>query len=221
MGKKAPAKTGKGLAAQSEVDPRQIGLLYDDWAAGSYDADLAVWGYDAPQVAAGLIFEALSKRTDPSLAGPVLDAGCGTGLVGAELRRLGVNKIVAGDFSPVSVETARSRGVYDEVIALDLNATLEFEEGHFRAAACIGVFSYLIDSAATIAELLRIVEPSGVIVFTQRTDLWTERDFDSLLASFVNAGRCSASVSKPSPYLPEHPEFGEDIGIRYATLKKF
>ena len=220
MSKEAPGTAGKGLAAQSEVDPIQIGLLYDDWAASGYDADLAVWGYDAPQVAAGLIVEALSIRTGGDLSGPVLDAGCGTGLVGAELRRLGVDRITGGDFSPASVDAARSRGVYDEVVALDLNAPLDFAEGRFGAAASIGVFSYLTDSAATMSELLRIVEPGGFVVFTQRTDLWVERDFDSLVASFFNAGRCAAAVSNPSPYLPGHPEFGEHIGIRYTTLTK-
>ena len=135
MSKEAPGTAGKGLAAQSEVDPIQIGLLYDDWAASGYDADLAVWGYDAPQVAAGLIVEALSIRTGGDLSGPVLDAGCGTGLVGAELRRLGVDRITGGDFSPASVDAARSRGVYDEVVALDLNAPLDFAEGRFGAAA--------------------------------------------------------------------------------------
>jgi predicted TPR repeat methyltransferase len=220
MDNEASGTAGKGLAAQFKANPTQVASLYDDWVASGYDADLVAWGYDAPRVAAGLVVEALSTRRSGDLGGPVLDAGCGTGLVGTELRRLGVDRITGGDFSPASVDTARSRGVYDEVVALDLNAPLDFADGRFRAVTSIGVFTYLTDSAATMSELLRIVEPSGFVVFTQRTDLWAERDFDLLVSSFVDAGRCAATVSAPSPYLPGHPEFGEHIGIRYTTLTK-
>jgi predicted TPR repeat methyltransferase len=220
MDNEGSGTAGKGLAAQFDANPTQVASLYDDWAASGYDADLAAWGYDAPRVAAGLVVEALSTRKGGDLSGPVLDAGCGTGLVGTELRQLGVDRITGGDFSPASVDTARSLGVYDEVVALDLNAALDFADGRFRAVISIGVFTYLTDSAATLSELLRIVEPSGFVVFTQRTDLWAERDFDALVSSLVDAGLCAATVSAPSPYLPGHPEFGEQIGIRYTTLTK-
>ena len=149
----------------------------------------------------------------------ILDAGCGTGLVGVELRRLGATNLIGGDFSPASVEIARQRGVYDEALHLDLNAPLEFPADSFDAIVSVGVFSYLTDSRSTIVELLRVTAPGGCVVFTQRSDLWTERDFDALIAGLVDERRCTASISDVAPYLPGHPEFGDDIGIRYVTLQ--
>jgi predicted TPR repeat methyltransferase len=207
------ASPGEGLAAQFAAAPDEVVAMYDDWAAAQYDADLAAWGYDAPARAAEMI-EALVST------GPVFDAGCGSGLVGDELMRRGVEPIVGGDFSTVSVETARSRGVYRDVVVLDLNAPIDFADGRFTAVVSVGVFSYLTDSAATIRELLRIVEPGGPVVFTQRTDLWEDRDFDGLLSGLADEGVCDVSVSSPQPYLPRHPEFGGAIGIRYATLTR-
>jgi len=203
-----------GLASQVDTQPEQIADLYDEWARADYDADLATWNYQAPAQAAAAAVEAMADTTGKRF----LDAGCGTGLVGVELKRLGAAHIIGGDFSPASAEVARQRGVYDDVVHLDLNDTLDFADDAFDAVLSIGVFSYLTDSRSTITELLRVTAPDGCIIFTQRTDLWTERDFGSLLASLVDGGACTASVSEVAPYLPGHPEFGSDIGIRYVTL---
>jgi predicted TPR repeat methyltransferase len=99
-------EAGEGLAAQFDAVPADVAALYDDWVITRYDADLAAWGYDAPVRAADMMSMLMSKSE-----GPVLDAGCGSGLVGAELQRRGLVPIIGGDFSAASVETARSRGL--------------------------------------------------------------------------------------------------------------
>ena len=205
-----------GLRSQSAADPGEIAALYDRWAAADYDADLEAWNYEAPARAASIVAEALAGTAGAR----ILDAGCGTGLVGAALRALDAGHIVGGDFSPASIDVARTSGVYDDVAHLDLNDRLDHPDASFDAVASIGVFSYLTDSRATIDELLRIVVPGGTVVFTQRTDLWDEREFDSIIAELVDGHRCTAVVSDVAPYLPGHPEFGEEIGIRYVTLQR-
>lgn len=206
-------EAGEGLAAQFDAAPADVAALYDDWVVTRYDADLVAWGYDAPSRVADMIQPLLDVTR-----GSVLDAGCGSGLVGVELRRRGVAHIVGGDFSPASVEIARSGGAYDEVVDLDLNAPLEFADATFGVAVSVGVFSYLLDTEATIRELLRVVEPGGSLVFTQRTDLWEERGCAELLDRLADEHLCTVDVSPPQPYLPRHPEFGDDIRIRYVTL---
>ena len=114
MADDALGEAGEGLSAQFDAAPADVAALYDDWVATRYDADLAAWGYEAPTRAAEMMSKLISE-------GPVLDAGCGSGLVGAELRLRGLGPIVGGDFSAASVETARSRGVYREVVDLDLD----------------------------------------------------------------------------------------------------
>lgn len=208
---------GEGLAAQFDAAPADVAALYDDWIATRYDDDLAAWGYRAPAHAADMMSMLITTSTS---AGPVLDAGCGSGLVGVELQRRGLVPIIGGDFSATSVETARSRGIYDEVVHLDLNRPLNFADDAFRSVASIGVFSYLTDSEATIRELLRIVQVGGPVVFTQRTDLWEDRHFGQLLSDLGDEGVCSVTISPPEPYLPLHPEFGSAIGIRYVTLTR-
>jgi predicted TPR repeat methyltransferase len=208
---------GAGLAAQVDATPAEVAALYDAWVCTAYDADLSAWGYDAPARTADRVALLLDGIDGD---GQVLDAGCGSGLVGTELRRRGIEQIVGGDFSSASVEAARSRGVYAEVIDLDLNGPFDFADGAFRAVVSVGVFSYVTDLEVTIRELLRVLQRGGVLVFTQRTDLWGDCDLDSLLRRLVDEGTCKVTVSAPQPYLPGHPEFGDDIGIYYATLTR-
>jgi len=92
-----------GLRSQSAADPGEIAALYDRWAAADYDADLEAWNYEAPARAASIVAEALAGAAGAR----ILDAGCGTGLVGAALRALDAGHIVGGDFSPSSVDVAR------------------------------------------------------------------------------------------------------------------
>ena len=70
--------------AYSLSDPDEARALYDEWA-GTYDDDLASdsQGYVAPAVAADAVARA------SGVDGEILDAGCGTGLVGVALAERG------------------------------------------------------------------------------------------------------------------------------------
>lgn len=205
-----------GLAAQSNASGEAVAELYDTWAAsGDYDADLDMWGYEAPQHIAELTLAALA-----AVPGEVLDAGCGTGKVGTSLHERGVRHVLGGDFSPASIKAARARNVYTAVEHLDLNNPLGHVDARFAATTSAGVFSYLSNTEATIRELLRVVLAGGSVLFTQRTDLWAERDCDAIIERLVADDVCDATVSEPMPYLPGHPDFTDSIGIRYVTLVK-
>ncbi|MFK7919211.1 MAG: class I SAM-dependent methyltransferase [Ilumatobacter sp.] len=213
MSEPVPAADGAGLAAEANSSPDAIARLYDTWASGGgYDRDVQAWGYEAPERVAAMVAGLVPD------GGRVLDAGCGTGRVGVALRAAGVVGVTGGDFSLESVAKAGRLGVYDTVQHLDLNAPVEFADGHFDVTVSVGVFSYLTDTAATLAELLRVVKPAGAVIFTQRTDLWEERDTQGTIDELVSAGACTAAISEVSPYLPGHPDFGDSIGIRYVTL---
>lgn len=211
-----PGPGDAGLAAEHGAAPDAVASLYDTWAVdGAYDRDVESWGYEAPERVAAIVAGALEDGD-----GDVLDAGCGTGRVGVALASAGLTGVIGGDFTPESVRAAEQRGVYAEVRHLDLNERLDFDDDRFDATVSVGVFSYLVDTGGVVDELLRIVRRGGVVVFTQRTDLWDERDCDRVIADRVERGDCTASISEPMPYLPGHPEFTDVIGIRYVTLTK-
>ena len=79
--------------------------------------------------------------------------------------------------------------------------------------------TYLPDTAATGAEFCRLVRSGGVILFTQREDLWDERDCDDVLRRFEAQGRCRIDdISPPLPYLPGNDGLA-DIGAIVVQLR--
>src|SRR5579875_3630878 len=93
--------------AYALTDTDEARALYDEWAE-SYDADLtdASQGYVAPTVAAQTVARVAG------VDGEILDAGCGTGLVGVALTDLGARTIDGVDLSPGMLEQAKATGAY-------------------------------------------------------------------------------------------------------------
>ena len=201
-----PMRRGpESLSSFIDATPRELEAVYDDWSE-DYDADLDAWGYCAPDVVASRL---AARGLDA--AGTVLDAGCGTGRLGAALRSLGFDNLLGVDVSGDSLARAQKQGVYRNVVRIDLTRELPFVDDRFEAVVSTGVFTYVPDGVQLLNEFLRLVRPGGSIVFSQRSDLWAERSYDALLSGLERDGRCSVSWSEPQPYLPRHPEYGDEI----------
>ena len=99
-------KTIESLQRKFQDDsPEAVRQVYDDWAQ-TYDEDLDTLGYVAPQNAVALLADLLPDRE--SL---ILDAGCGTGLVGAYLQQAGYGRLHGSDYSPEMLAEAEKRGI--------------------------------------------------------------------------------------------------------------
>ena len=196
------------------TDPATVARYYDDWAS-SYDEELSAWDYRSPDEAARL----LAGYADPEAR--VLDAGCGTGLSGHALVAAGFSDIVGIDISVDSLRIAARRGVYREVLQVNLQALpLPFGDDAFDALTCVGVLTYIADIAAILREFCRITRPRGHIVFTSRDDLYRERGLEGLLAEVAQEGGWRALYqSLPSPYLPGRDDFAETIKVIYFVYE--
>lgn len=194
------------------TDPAEIERYYDEWVS-TYDRQLADWGYEAPHVAATILVEAASP-------GPVLDVGCGTGLVGRALRERGVGGIDGIDLSSASIAAALATGAYRATVQHNLDhLPLPYPDDTYAGAVCAGVLSYVADLGALITDLCRVLTWGSPFVATYRSDLFVERDVAGLVQGLVDRGLLrSVSWSEVRPYMPGNPDFGEAIGIRYGTL---
>ena len=203
-----------GWLKQASTSSGDVRLSYEEWAS-TYDKDLAVGGYQAPLETASL----LKSLIPPSST--ILDAGCGTGLVGAAIRHVGLTGDIDGiDLSPSSLEKARRRGIYRNLHPVDFqNLPLALDDNVYDALACVGVLTYVPDSESILREFARIVRPKGVIIVTQRNDLFEERAFDQTMKKLIDALLFSeTTVTEPKQYLPKNPDFGSEIQVIYATL---
>lgn len=195
------------------TDPGEVAGRYDAWA-GSYDDDLAAWSYRAPDAVA----EAVTTRLPD--AASVLDVGCGTGLVGAALREHGCTARITGlDISPASLDVARRTGAYERLERADLQRPLEVADGATDALVCVGVMTYLPDVEAVWREFARVVRPGGVVVVTQREDLWEPRGCQGVVDRLTSEGLWAADVSGPAPYLPQASGDLADVGCYYVVAR--
>ena len=201
-----------GWLATGTADASDVAAYYDGWAA-SYDGDLGTWNYQAPRFVADLIAEHCSD------ASGVLDAGCGTGLAGRALRSNGhAGTLVGVDLSATSLEVAGRDGTYTALGRCDLQRPLPFDDDSFDALMCVGVMTYVPDVEACWREFARVVRPNGIVVATQREDLWRERDTAHVVDRLERDGTWQpALVSGPQPYLPDHDDFADRIGVHYVA----
>ena len=134
-------------AAEGAKDFQAGDAAYDRFM-GRYSTSLASALADAADVRPGQL---------------VLDVGCGTGALTAELvRRLGADSVAAVDPSEPFVEACRRR--YPGVdIHLGRAEELSFPDDGFDAALAQLVLHFVTDSAAAAQEMRRVVRSDGTV----------------------------------------------------------
>lgn len=112
------------------------------------------------------------RAPDPSR--PVLDLGCGTGVVLQELT--GRGGPVGIDMSPIALQFCRRRGL-TRLIRGDATA-LPIREGSFDAIVSLDVFEHVGADAQALSEAYRGLAPGGLLVLSVPAfqSLWGPHD---------------------------------------------
>jgi predicted TPR repeat methyltransferase len=168
--------------------------LYDEWA-DAYENDTSQeMGYVAPAVAAGRLAELLPDRS-----AAVLDAGCGTGLVGVELARRGLTTIDGLDISAGMLAKARGTKVYRHLDRADLTATLPVADGSYDAVVCVGTLTEGHLGPEVLPEFLRVVRPGGLVVGTIIEAIWEARGFRRAIDTLIKDGLATLQEAEVWP----------------------
>ncbi|MBN9232727.1 MULTISPECIES: class I SAM-dependent DNA methyltransferase [Phyllobacteriaceae] len=163
--------------------PEALGDAYAAWAA-SYDSETASLGYLLPFLIAAWV-----TRYVPAGEGPLLDAGCGTGLTGPQLRALGYHDLVGLDLSDDMLKVAAGRQAYGELKKAMLGGPLPWPDRHFRAFFSTGVFTIGHAPASGLHELVRITKSGGHAIFTVRDQVLDKGGFRNVFAELERAGK--------------------------------
>jgi SAM-dependent methyltransferase len=191
--------------------PEEVAALYDRWA-DTYDAEMAAAGYRHPSIALALL-----ARHLPRGAAPVLDAGCGTGLVGEWLGIVGYPEVEGLDISAGMLERARAKGAYARLHNLALGGALPFADGHFVGIVSAGVFTTGHVGAEGLDELIRICRKGGAIVLTVKNTLW-ESGFAARIAELEAQGMITRA-EETEPYVSMPGEVGT-VPSRAVVLRR-
>tara|TARA_B100001113_G_C20986118_1_gene568302 strand:- start:159 stop:785 length:627 start_codon:yes stop_codon:yes gene_type:complete len=172
---------------------------YVNWTKkGEYNKNMISWNYQAPQNTVKLFNKhALNKDIN------ILDAGCGSGLVGIELKKYGYTKITGADFSQEMLDLI-PHNIYHQLELIDLNEKLKYEDNFFDAITCVGTFTYGHVKANALNELIRILKKNGLICFTINEGIYKKYHFDlkikqlsdDKLWDIIDISKCSYIVNK-------------------------
>ena len=154
---------------------------YKNWANNNkYNKDMVDWKYTAPQETVSVLSKYVLNKNFR-----ILDAGCGTGLVGIELKKYGYSNIEGVDFSQNMLDLV-PQSIYKKIEKIDLNKALKFKDNIYDAIMCVGTFTYGHVKPQALDELIRITKNKGFICFTINEGIYEEYGFDNKIKELSN-----------------------------------
>ena len=160
------------LSSQDDVK-----ALYRTWAH-SYDAGFNEGqGYQLPRAVATAFVTAGG-------AGPVLDVGAGTGLVGAVLRTMNVGPVDGIDLSQEMLEVARSKGDYRALHARDVTQPLALLDAPYAGVVSAGTFTLGHVGPEALENLLDVAASGALFVISVNAAHYASAGFDAAFAAF-------------------------------------
>jgi len=187
----------------------ELADAYKAWA-GDYDRDtLDTMGYVGPHVAVKMLDYHLDSKSCR-----VLDAGCGTGLVGEHLNRMGYENVDAMDYSEAMLDEAEKKGVYNQLMRDDMNHTLGIPDDHYDATICVGTFTYAHVGPHALDELVRVTRPGGYICFTIRDGLYKEHGYRNKMLKMEASAKWELEELIDHDYLIK-----ENVNAKFCTYR--
>ncbi|KAM0424964.1 hypothetical protein ACHAPT_009765 [Fusarium lateritium] len=161
---------------------------YDDWAE-SYDNDML--GDAEDYVAPGIAGEYVKRYLAPRDIGDVriLDAGCGTGLVGATLAKKGAKHTDGIDLSSGMLQVAQRTGAYRSLSVANLSQQLDVPDHAYDVVVCVGTMTQGHVGPEAFDEFTRIVKPGGFIISTVRDTFWKMNGYEDKVKSLDKEGK--------------------------------
>ncbi len=205
-------------AAYGLATPDDNRRLYKSWAA-SYDSDFIdrhQYVYHR-EVAAALIWVADGRSIEP-----ILDVGCGTGVIGSALWEEGVRDIHGLDISPEMLAEAAARtasdgeAVYRSLVEADLTQALNVPSDRFGAIVSSGTFTHGHVGPEALNELIRIVRPGGVLCLGVNEQFYQASGFQRKLAGLADTGLL-ADCKVASARIYDDPPAGHEADTALAV----
>ena len=152
---------------------------YDKWG-DKYDQDMVDWNYTGPKETVN-IFKKYALIKDIK----ILDAGCGTGLVGIELKKFGYTNIDGADLSKKLLNLI-PKDIYNKLEEIDLNKSLNKKSNIYDAVLCVGTFTFGHLKPPALDELIRVTKNKGLICFTVNEGIYEEYGFDKKIKELTD-----------------------------------
>jgi len=160
------------LAAHGALDDTRaatayVEALFDDYAPRFEDSLVQRLGYRIPQDLAAAIKRTSAGRGTPRFS-RVLDVGCGTGLMGQELRGM-ADRLDGVDLSERMLAEARRKSTYDRLEKAELVEFLGRARGIADLVVAADVFNYVGALGPALSAVRTALLPRGMLAFSLET----------------------------------------------------
>jgi predicted TPR repeat methyltransferase len=153
-----------GIPSLGAAAPDYVRAVFNTYAP-TFDAHLTALGYRVPELLrAALLRHSALEAGEP--VGPVLDLGCGTGLMAAALAGLPAGPVVGVDLSPRMLERAGARGAYQALHNAEATAFLAADGATYAAVLAADLFCYLGDLAPVLGLIRARLAEGGICLFS-------------------------------------------------------
>jgi len=159
----------------------EIMKYYDQWGADNkYDQDMIDWDYTGPKETVAT-FKKYAKNKEIK----IYDAGCGTGLVGVELKKYGFINFDGVDLSQKLLNLI-PKELYKNLSKADLNKSINVNDNEYDAVLCVGTFTFGHVKPPALDEFIRITKNKGLLCFTINEGIYEEYGFDKKIKELTN-----------------------------------
>lgn len=194
--------------------------LYRSWAA-TYDTDFVArhqYIYHREVVAA------LASYAAAVSVEPILDVGCGTGIVGDELRALGVQHIDGLDISPEMLAEAKKRTdadgnpIYGQLTEADLTQPLPLAAASYGAVVSSGTFTHGHVGPEALGQLIDLVRPGGLLSLGVNKQFYEAEGFADVLATHRANDRIDRWATTAAQIYLDPPEGHDSASALVLTI---
>jgi predicted TPR repeat methyltransferase len=203
-----------GIQSNSIRAPLEYVRTVFDGYAERFDDHLVSLGYRVPGLIRAAVLDHPAAAAGRHL-GPVLDLGCGTGLVGVVLSDLQVGPFVGVDASSRMLAKAAARQLYAELHERDIAEYLNQTAMPWPIIIAADVFVYFGELRDVLVAVHTRLEPGGWFLFTveelpSKPEATEQHERNWLLGA---TGRYSHSMS----YLVQA---AKEVGFTIRTLRR-
>jgi len=164
------------------ADLVELEHIYKNWAKKYEDDVINLAGYVGHLITSELLLSYLSNTQ-----AKILDAGCGTGLVGEILNKNSFQNLIGVDFSQEMLNIAMQKNVYQSLELVDLTKKIDYEDNLFDAVICAGTFTCGHVGPDALREMVRITKQSGYICFTVRKQEWEASPYMQIISDLEDS----------------------------------
>ena len=173
-----------------------VETLYKNWAE-TYDQEIEKNLYSTPNRIASIL-----AQTEANKGIKVLDHGCGTGLSGLALKKVGFSNLVGIDPSDEMLQKAEEKKIYKSLINLNLDNPIPIKKGEYSIIIGSGLIGPGAASIELFDTIMSLLNTGGSFLFSLNDKALSIPCYPKKLNNYIQEKKGKIVFKEYGPHLP-------------------